>query len=149
MVMYSWPADMGTWIPEVTPTGLTCMPHVGHVPTYKQMMGTLLISQTFFLLGFQNHILSLAYIKFQRYRYTGIIRILATIRYLQHISQYSKFLSTNYYMKFITQKNIQGTQKGIPHLITIGGPQAEFGLDSRGQLVFLYKIQVEGNQFYT
>ena len=69
MVMYSWPADMGTWIPEVTPTGLacmshvghvpgawipevtptglTCMPHVGHVPTYKQMMGTLLISQHF------------------------------------------------------------------------------------------------------
>ena len=28
----SWPADMGTCIPEVTPTGLACMPHVGHVP---------------------------------------------------------------------------------------------------------------------
>ena len=25
-------AYVGTWIPEVTPTGLTCMPHIGHVP---------------------------------------------------------------------------------------------------------------------
>ena len=23
--------SMGSWIPEVTPTGLACMPHVGHV----------------------------------------------------------------------------------------------------------------------
>ena len=22
----------GSWIPEVTPTGLACIPHVGHVP---------------------------------------------------------------------------------------------------------------------
>ena len=48
-------------------------------------------------------------------------------------------------MEFITQKNIQGTQKGIPHLITIGGPQAELRLDSRGQLVFLVKFAIAQN----